>query len=241
MDTCVRWFFMRHFEKEVHPYTNQHSLPLLAQNRELAAQHALMWEHIDREQVSLSSEGRAHARRFVSHVRKLSLLRCVKRVYASPYVRTQQSAEIIADALFPHMHIEGDERLAELHPGLRGSFEFTELCAAFPEYVAQYEREGFLNVPPPYGHAQAHRRDTCIASFLADLKHRHEHALVVTHAGVIDCVHQLVTGARDGEAVARLTNPLRTLCGSLLICRYDPYEDRLTLEAENYLPSRPSS
>lgn len=241
MTDSVWWFFMRHFDKEPHPIQHQFDIQVLAAQPEYAQEYVVLWELLDRDVVDVSGTGRAQARRFVAHMLHSPFVQRIQRVYASPYRRTMESARLVKDTLFPSARIMPDERLAEVGQGVRCSFSFAEVCAAFPEYVQRYTEHGFLNVAPPYGQSHAERRDGCVARFLWDLKQVNEHALVVTHAGIIDCIYQLLRGAPDEEMVHRLTNPLRTLCGSCLICRYDPNTDQVTVVAENYVPCRPAA
>jgi len=212
------WIFMRHFAKMRHPLPADGAR--LAEGGDILRRAVAEWNRIDREEVAISEEGRETARQLACALPAYlaSLGMEVQRVLVSPYRRTRESAELVAGC-FPDAEIIVDDRLVELDPGVRCLGSFEDACARFPGYREEAYR-AFLDACPPFGESHAQVRDGRVRSFLEDLKLLEGGSFIVTHAGVVECVHQIAYGTPDAAVVRKLSEGTSARFGSLLACRY---------------------
>lgn len=231
------WIFMRHFKKKPHPqlYTINKAREA-ALKPELARSLVERWDERDREEVGLSADGVSDAYKMCmklpEYLRQQGI--SAERIIASPYQRTYESAQLIRKNCFTHVQIRLDERLMELKNGVRNLLpdDFGTVCELWPEY-GRAAHEAFLEAAPPYGESHAAARDGRVHSFLTDLKRLTGGTLVVTHAGIIECVHQIAYGTSDKDVVQKFADRKSAQCGSLLICTYDRDHDRIVPVIDN--------
>jgi broad specificity phosphatase PhoE len=224
------WIFMRHFQKEPHPRTfTKEEVAEAAQSGVYADQLVEKWDQLDREVVGLSLEGYRQAlatcTNLPGYLRKLDTK--LERIFVSPYKRTEKSAELLHMYGVNGMPIIPDERLIELKNGVRNLAAFEEVCKLWPEY-GKAAHSAFLEAAPPFGESHAQARDGRVRSFINDLKKRSGGTLVITHAGVIECVHQIVYGTPDEDVVQKFAEERSARFGSVLVCEYDRKADRIT-------------
>lgn len=225
------WIIMRHFAKKPHPQTfTKEDIIEAAASPTLAEMLVEKWEMIDREEVSISNEGIRQgyevSMQLPEYLRRMGA--SVDRIIASPYQRTYESAQLLRRSCFSSIKVQLDERLTELKLGIRCiAPDFTDACIHWPEYD-KAAHQAFLEAAPPFGESHAEARDGRVRSFLEDLKRKQGGTLIVTHAGVIECLHQLVYGTPDDEVVRKFAEERSARFGSILVCTYDRASDRIT-------------
>ena len=151
-----------------------------------------------RSDIPLSDEGRAQAqalsRGLASHV--------FDAVYASDLIRAIETARIIAA---PHgLNVQSDPRIREFDFGAWEGLTWPEIVERWPAFADQgataakfYQPEGGERF-----------EDVCVRveQFLDDLRRtNHEHVLVVTHAGVLHAVLEVLGSSiqdRPGDGLS---------------------------------------
>ncbi len=160
----------------------------------------------------LTERGRAR----IAHVAKTLTRKKVSAVYASPFVRTQETAQIIADALGKkHDDIITDKRL--------GDYDFGDFSGGSYHDFLAYEGEHFTTYRDraPNGESYADARAR-FAEFLYDIdsKHEHEHIVVVSHGISLEVIPAILEGMDDTHAKRFIdnisTNPGDTLSFSFV-------------------------
>jgi len=213
---------MRHFTKELHPGTGTEGLfadPSISDR--LLKKYVGLWNRYDRNYISLSVEGEECgikiAERLPEFVAQFGIP--MQRIFVSPYQRTLETARIVA-AWFPGIEMIIRHELVELDAGVRSVGTFEEVCARFPEFGRE-AHEAFLDACPPYGESHSKARDGRVRAFLQELPQYDGGSFVITHAGIIECMHQLVYGTSDEEVVAKLAENRSCRYGSILAIGYD--------------------
>ncbi len=232
---------MRHFEKEPHPGTGIEGLLRdLGVSDETLQEHVAAWNRTDRQKVGLSAEGKRRAEKTAellpAYLERLGVP--LRRIFVSPYRRTLESADALIER-FPDIECHVAEELVELDPGARCLGTFEEVCARFPEFDTE-AHAGFLDACPPFGESHSRVRDWRVKMFLERLTHFEGATLVMTHAGIIECVHQLAYGTSDTDVVAKFAENRSCRFGSMLVCRYDAANDRFEPIADDLCLSEPS-
>jgi alpha-ribazole phosphatase len=123
--------------------------------------------------VELSPHGRAQAAALAEQLQHVP----IDAVVSSPRRRAMETAAVLG------LPVEADERLRELDFGDFEGRTYEELERAEPELFARWMTAP-TTVRFPNGECYADLRARATAA-LADVRARHEHALVVTHGGVI--------------------------------------------------------
>jgi alpha-ribazole phosphatase/probable phosphoglycerate mutase len=139
--------------------------------------------------VALSPAGIEHARRLAER------LRPCEAVWTSPRLRARQTAEPIA----PSTHVDDD--LRELDFGELEGRTFDEIAATQPELYRTW-METPTRVRFPGGESYADLKERAVRS-LDRIGTAHEHAVVVTHGGVIRAGLATWLGIPD-EAIFRI-------------------------------------
>ncbi len=111
------------------------------------------------------------------------------KVYVSPLKRTLQT--------LGHLGLDGeeDDRVREMNFGIFTGLTFNEYQEKYPEETRLW-MEDSLNYTIPEGESIV---DTYmrVESFMEDMLHRNENALVVTHEGIIRLACSWVIGSAD--------------------------------------------
>ncbi len=119
-------------------------------------------------------------------------------IYASPFIRTRETAEIVADACgFPKSEIRFDDRIQEIDTG-----EFDgKSVEAYHHFFSSYQ-ERFYKTPPGGENLMDMRRR--IGAFLYELEEKHhgETILIVTHEYAVWLAEAIARGADVAGTVA---------------------------------------
>ena len=97
-------------------------------------------------------------------------------IFTSPFVRTRETTDIIADALnFPKKNVIVDDRLHELDAGVYHGKPFKEFLAAFP-----FEKRFSARLPNAENYADIRKR---VGGFIYDMERKYngKNILIVTH------------------------------------------------------------
>jgi alpha-ribazole phosphatase len=142
--------------------------------------------------VGLSAAGRVQMERTAKCLRSEHF----DAIYASPRVRTTESARAVA--LFHECGVQEDARLREIDFGDFEGLTYDEIAARYPELYRQW-MEAPTEVQFPNGESFAAMRARVLASFDA-IRERHEGRTVaiVTHGGVIRIVLSWALQMPDG-------------------------------------------
>ena len=117
-------------------------------------------------------------------------------VFASPFVRTRETAELLADGIgFPKKSIVTDDRLHELDSGMYDRGPFEEFVKAFPP-------EKRFSTRPKGGENYADVRKR-MGDFIYDMERRYEgkSILIVTHDGPAFMLTALALGFDDASTI----------------------------------------
>lgn len=146
-----------------------------------------------RSDVPLSDVGRVQAHALQGALRDRDL----DAIYASDLSRAWQTAQIIAE---PHeLPVRTDARIREFDFGEWEGLTWTQIVERWPEFAEQGGTVAKFYTPEG-GESFA---EVCVrvASFIRDLRaSTHERVLVVTHAGVLHAVLEVVGAAIDDRA-----------------------------------------
>ena len=150
----------------------------------------------------LTENGRAQAR----DTAETLVGKDINRIYASPFLRTRQTADIVADATkFPKEQIVYDDRLREFAFG-----EFDQR-ASFKELLAWKAVHRFEDpIPGGESYLDAKRR---FADFLYETERKHsgETVLVVTHGIAFEMLYTIVAGATNDESAKILDSTIASI------------------------------
>ena len=133
----------------------------------------------------LTENGRAQVQDVAKKLEK------VDAIYASPFMRTQETADLIAEITgFDKGKIQSDERLIEFGFGEFGDKPFSEYAAYEKEHVTSYDTK----MPGGESYLDSKNR---FGQFLyeIDSKHKNETILVVSHGIGIETVAAVIEGA----------------------------------------------
>lgn len=142
----------------------------------------------------------------------------VTHVQVSPYQRAIETERVL-HFVWEDATVAIDERLRELKQGALLCDSFSSVCKKFPAYLDAIKKRGMTRVSPPGGECHAFRRDGDVRHLLSEAAQREGDEVFVTHAGIIDCIYQLVSNIRDEEVVRRWAQGERPLPGSILACQ----------------------
>lgn len=144
---------------------------------------------VDKDKFSLTEKGREDAQKAAKEL----LSQNISVIYASPYARTRESAELVADILgIDRAKIQFDDRLGELDFG-----EFNN--KSVDEFIEWRNAHGFQEkVPGGESYQDAKNR---FGAFLYDIEaqHENENILIVTHGIGLE---SLIIAAKGLDATA---------------------------------------
>jgi isoleucyl-tRNA synthetase len=175
--------------------------------------------------VGLNETGRGEV---VASTQKL-LSEKITQIYASPFLRTQESAQIVAEALgLPKDAVITDDRLSEFNFGelneqpLQKFFDFHESHA--------YDER----VPGGESYQDAKKR---FGEFLYEIetKHQNEKILIVTHGIAFETLNAVVKGLdkKASRELIHVTNPNR---GEVIALDFVPLPHNAEYELDLHLP-----
>lgn len=216
---CELVLFLRHFNKGSEKLLLKIPLGALSHSKILLNIQLFLNRYSDKRQP-LSDEGKINAKlfqhRLIRFVRRNRIN--VEKILTSPFVRTLQTAEYVS-TIFPKVPIEIDGRIRDMDQGVRYGRRFEDICRFFPSYVEDIESKGYLFSAPPGADTHVARRDDDVRSFLGSLSQISGSIMVVTHAGIIECIHNLVYQTSDKDVVKKFAENRSAREGSLLVCR----------------------
>jgi broad specificity phosphatase PhoE len=158
-------------------------------------------------------------------------------IVASPYLRTTESARLIADyAKISEITTLTDERIRERELGLFDRLTKRGAMERFPEECAARERNGKFYYRPPGGESwcdvalrvRHFWRDIC-------LHHAGERVLIVTHEVVIRVFRYVVENLNEQEILA-IDKASDIDNGGISLYQFDHEGNKLELRLDNYLP-----
>ncbi|HEX5774463.1 MAG TPA: class I tRNA ligase family protein [Candidatus Paceibacterota bacterium] len=129
----------------------------------------------------------------------------VTRIYVSPYVRTRETAELVATTLgLPLEAIEVDTRLRELELGDFNGKPFDEFMAYREEHMREYDAplpngESYLDVKRRFGDFLYEKERT----------EKEETILIVTHGAGLETIAAAAAGANQEESVKHAFVPTK--------------------------------
>lgn len=131
-----------------------------------------------------------------------SSLKKVDVIYASPFLRTRETAEIVKETLGISAEIIFDDRLREFGIGTFEGKQRSEYLAYFKEH--KEKERTTLDFKVPGGESYREIRDR-VSDFLYDIdaKHEGESILIITHEGVIKMLEAVAEGGGE-EDVSRM-------------------------------------
>ncbi|MDO8231889.1 MAG: class I tRNA ligase family protein [bacterium] len=151
---------------------------------------------------SLTEKGRIQARDSAVPLKGKK----IRRVYASPFLRTRQTAEIVAETLgFPKEEIIYDDRLREFKFG-----EFDQK-SSFKELLAWKAAHDFADpVSGGESYLDAKRR---FGSFIYDLEREYtdETIIIVTHGIAFESLYTVIAGADKVESAKMLDSIINSV------------------------------
>ena len=148
---------------------------------------------------SLTKKGRAQVQARIKELHSMG----VTKIYASPLLRTRQTAELVAEGLgIPQNHITYDERLRELNFGDFNGKDNGDLHEAFLNWKRSHRYAD--PIPGGESYLDAKRR---FGSFIYEVEHTfsNEKVLIVTHGITFDSSAVLLAGA-GVEVADRILN-----------------------------------
>ncbi|GMU74441.1 MAG: hypothetical protein AMXMBFR44_6380 [Candidatus Campbellbacteria bacterium] len=155
----------------------------------------------------------------------------ISTIYASPFVRTQETAEIIADALGKKKtDIVTDARLGDYDFGTFSGGSYNDFLAHETEHFKVYTDKA----PGGESYADARRR---FAEFLYDVdqKHEGEHIVVVSHGISLEVVPPVVEGMDDRHA-KQFIDDIVTNPGDTLTFQFVPLPHNHNFEIDLHKP-----
>lgn len=158
-------------------------------------------------------------------------------IYASPLVRTVESAKLLAQtAGLPAEKIVTDERLRERELGIFDRLTKLGAMEKYPDECARRERLGKYYYRPPGGESWC---DVILRlrSFWDDLRTNAggEKALIVTHEVVIRCFRSIIENIGEKELMA-IDRASDIFNGAITGYEFEEKSRRLVLSIDNILP-----
>lgn len=155
----------------------------------------------------------------------------VDAMYASPFMRVQETAEIIAETVgYEKESVQTDERLGDLHFGEFDGKAYT----AFLEYEEKNLKTYDTKLPGGESYADAKQR---FGEFLyeVDGKHRNSTIVVVTHGIGLETAAALIEGADMGRA-KEIINALEIKTGEVMTFDFVPLPHNRNFELDLHRP-----
>lgn len=152
-------------------------------------------------------------------------------IYISPFVRTQETAGIIAKELeIPSDMCTTDERLGDLHFGIFDDRPYEE----YLEYEAKQLWSYTDTVPEGESYADARRR---FAGFLYDIdgRHENEHIIIVSHGIALETIPAIIEGADDKRS-KEIMNTTETKPADTLTFTFTPLPHNDTFDVDLHKP-----
>ena len=130
------------------------------------------------------------------------------RVFVSPFLRTMQTAEILAKHLPYPAEIRIEERVRERESGIFAGLTRRAIRERYPEEFERNEREGRYYFRPLGGESYPDV-NMRVQSFLTSMKHNFpgQRILVVSHAVVIWCFRRVLERLSERDLVSLLEHP----------------------------------
>ncbi len=178
-----------------------------------------------RKPYHLTTTGREQARQAAKKVGNIDAL------YLSPFVRTKETAEIIANHInFDITKAVEDERLGEFNFGDFDGKSFNDYLAFEEKNIPAYDSE----VPGGESYLEAKRR---FGHFLyeVDQKHKGERILVVTHGIGLEAVTALLEGA-DMKRSKEIIDTLAPEPGQVMHFEFTPLPHNENFELDLHRP-----
>lgn len=154
-------------------------------------------------------------------------------IFSSPYMRTLQTSQHIAEQLNPAPRLMVEERVREIEFGILDGLTHRGIKERYPEEWARREREGKYWYRPPGGES---RPDVALRvhSFLGALTRdfREKRVLVVCHSVVVLIFRRLLE-RWDEAKYLEVDHEEDVLNCGVTIYRYDAAEHRLQLDRYN--------
>jgi broad specificity phosphatase PhoE len=154
-------------------------------------------------------------------------------IFASPYMRTLQTSQHIAEQLPAAPRIILEERIREIEFGVLDGLTHQGVRERYPEEWARREREGKYWYRPPGGES---RPDVALRvhSFLGTLTrdYRQKKVLVVCHSVVVLIFRRLLERWDEAKYIEVDSEDDVLNCG-ITTYRYDPKAHRLNLDCYN--------
>jgi len=144
---------------------------------------------IENDKYNLTENGKKQAKEVAQKLKKIG----VDAIYASPFWRTKQTAQIIADELGVKFHT--DERLKELDHG--------SMCEGRTEYVCippDFQKD----LDTKYGDGESWRAGRIrMFDFIkeTDLKHENKKILIISHRSPLWLLESSLLGMNDEESI----------------------------------------
>lgn len=158
-------------------------------------------------------------------------------VYASPYLRTAESARFISEnAKFDGVEIFQDERIRERELGIFDRLTWRGSVEKYPEECAKREQLGKFYYRPPGGESWC---DVAlrVRSFWRDLclYHADERILIITHEVVVRVFRYVVERMTEAEILA-IDKASDILNGAVSSLHFEDSRNKFALKLDNYLP-----
>jgi broad specificity phosphatase PhoE len=154
-------------------------------------------------------------------------------IFSSPYMRTLQTSQHIAEQLTSIPRIVLEERIREIEFGILDGLTHQGIQERYPEEWARREREGKYWYRPPGGES---RPDVALRvhSFLGTLTrdYRQKNVLVVCHSVVVLIFRRLLERWDEAKYMEVDSEDDVLNCG-ITTYRYDSEARRLTMDAYN--------
>jgi broad specificity phosphatase PhoE len=158
-------------------------------------------------------------------------------VFASPYLRTFETARFIAEhAGIKDAEIFHDERIREREFGIFDRLTWRGSVEKYPDEMAKREEIGKFYYRPPGGESWC---DVAlrVRNFWRDLylNHPNEKILVVTHEVVVRIFRYIVERMTETEILA-IDRASDVPNGAVSAYHFDAETNKFVLELDNYLP-----
>ena len=173
-----------------HPKNEYYVLRHALNTRNLEDGRVIMNNHLESDKYDLTAKGREQIKEVTKKLKKTGL----DAIYASPFLRTRQTAQIVADELGLKVHI--DKRLSELDHG--------SMCEGKTEYAC-INLGDKKDLDTKYGDGEswrdARRR---MFEFIKEIdkKHKNEKVLIVSHMATLWLLESTLLGLDEEESVS---------------------------------------
>jgi len=149
-----------------------------------------VWPETNGNASNLTTEGIKQAEKLAKEVKKKK----INVIYASPFARTQQTAEIIAKET--GAKIITDKRLAEINAGIFNGKKVEEFRTYFPNKLEMFTK------PAPEGESWTDVRRRVMECFLEiNAKHEGETILIVSHADPLFLLNAAARGLSNEKTL----------------------------------------